>query len=62
MALLARVSPQLWLNVLSQYQPAHEAKLVPLVARRPRADEVATAVQAARQAGLLRVHLDGRPV
>jgi putative pyruvate formate lyase activating enzyme len=62
MSLLAAISPELWLNVLSQYQPVHEARLVPLIARRPRRDEVAAAVQAAQQAGLRRVHLDGRPV
>ena len=61
MRLLAGVSPELWLNVMSQYVPVHEAKLLPVLARRPRGDEVRAAVAAAREAGLRHVLLDGRP-
>ncbi len=62
MALLAAVSPDLWVNVLSQYRPVHEARLLPIVDRRPRRDEVQAAVSAARSAGLVHLLLDGLPV
>ena len=61
MPLLASVSTDLWVNVLSQYRPVHEAKLLPLVARRPLKAEVDAALSAAAGAGLRNVLLDGRP-
>ena len=60
MPLLAEISPDLCVNVLSQYRPAHEARLLPVIARRPSREEVRTAVQAAAAAGLRHVLLDGR--
>jgi putative pyruvate formate lyase activating enzyme len=61
MPLLASVSASLWVNVLSQYRPVHEAARLPLLARRPRRDEVQRALQAARDAGLRNLMLDGQP-
>lgn len=61
MPLLAELSRDLWLNVLSQYRPLHQAKLFPLVARTPTRAEVTEAVEAARAAGLRRIFLDGQP-
>ena len=62
MALLAAVSRDLWVNVMSQYRPVHAASKLPLVNRRPRRDEVHLAVDAARAAGLRNLLLDGLPV
>ena len=59
MRLVAAISPDLWVNVLSQYRPVHEAQRFPMVARTVRADEVRFAVDAARRAGLVNVLLDG---
>ena len=61
MQLLADVSPDLWVNVLSQYRPVHEAKLFPVIARRPLRSEIDAALRAAAGAGLLHVLLDGQP-
>ena len=59
MQLVARISQEIWVNVLSQYRPLHEASRFPLVSRAVRPDEVASAVAAARSAGLRQVLLDG---
>lgn len=61
MRILAGISKDLWVNVLSQYRPVHEAQRFPIVARTVRADEVSAAAGAARAAGLRNVLVDGRP-
>jgi len=61
MELCAAVSPALTMNVMSQYRPLHNAKRLPVIARRPTHAEVSAAVQAAFAAGLTDVLLDGRP-
>jgi putative pyruvate formate lyase activating enzyme len=75
LALCAAVSPDLWVNVMSQYRPLHLAR-APLpskpglpvlpnplrIDRRPTGVEVAAALQAARDAGLRNLMLDGAPV
>jgi putative pyruvate formate lyase activating enzyme len=60
MPLLAEISPDLWLNVMSQYRPLHQASRLPIVSRTVRADEVQRAVKLARSAGLRNVLVDGR--
>jgi putative pyruvate formate lyase activating enzyme len=60
MELVASVSRDMWVNVLSQYRPVHEAKRFPLVDRTVRPDEVARAFEAARAAGLRNVLVDGQ--
>jgi putative pyruvate formate lyase activating enzyme len=59
--LVAGVSPDTWVNLLSQYRPVHEAQRFPVVARTVRPDEVAEALQAGRAAGLRNLFVDGRP-
>jgi len=59
MRIVAAISPDLWVNVLSQYRPVHEARRFPIVARTVRADEVRSAVDAALAAGLRNVLVDG---
>lgn len=61
MRLVAGVSRELWMNVMSQYRPLHEARRFPVIARRPRPEEVQGALDAARAAGLVHLLLDGRP-
>jgi len=61
MALVASVSREICVNVLSQYRPVHEAERFPVVARTVRGEEVAEAVDAARAAGLGSILVDGRP-
>ena len=61
MSLIARVSPDLCVNVLSQYRPVYRASRFPVIARGVTPDEVRAAVEAARAAGLRRVLIDGRP-
>ena len=61
MRLVAAISPGMWVNVLSQYRPVHEAQRFPVVARTARAEEVREAVGLATAAGLRNVLLDGRP-
>src|SRR5262249_61697382 len=48
MRLLARISKDLWLNVLSQYRPVHEAQRFPVVARTVRPDRGAAAARRAK--------------
>ena len=73
--LCAEVSPELWVNVMSQYRPLHLARAPlpdkpglpvlaspPRIDRRPTGAEVTAALQAARDAGLRNLLLDGAPV
>ena len=60
MPLLASISKDLWLNLLSQYRPVHEARLLPVIARAVRPDEVRSAAALARAAGLRNLLIDGR--
>jgi putative pyruvate formate lyase activating enzyme len=62
MRLVADVSPDLWVNVLSQYRPAFEARRFPVLARGVRPDEVQRVIEAAVAAGLSNLLVDGRPV
>jgi putative pyruvate formate lyase activating enzyme len=59
MHLVAEVSRDVWVNVLSQYRPAFEARRFPMLARGVRADEVQRVLEAARAAGLRNVLVDG---
>jgi len=61
MRLLSGISQDLWVNVLSQYRPVHEAQRFPIIARTVRPDEVQAALRAAQAAGLRNVLVDGRP-
>lgn len=61
MRIVAGVSREIWVNVLSQYRPVHEAQRFPVLARTVRAEEVRFAVDAARRAGLVNVLVDGCP-
>jgi putative pyruvate formate lyase activating enzyme len=61
MDLVANVSPDIWVNVLSQYRPVYQAQRFPIVARTARRDEVSAAVDAASAAGLRNILVDGRP-
>jgi putative pyruvate formate lyase activating enzyme len=55
--LAAEVSPRTYINVMDQYQPAHQAASYPEISRHPTAPEYETAVQLVLSAGLWR--LDG---
>ncbi|HZR07464.1 MAG TPA: hypothetical protein VFA79_02705 [Myxococcales bacterium] len=61
MPLIAAVSVDLCVNVLSQYRPLYRAGRFPVISRRVTAEEVRSAVDAARLAGLRNVLVDGRP-
>jgi len=61
MRAVAAISREIWMNVLSQYRPVHEARRFPVLARTVRADEVRAAVDAALAAGLRNVLADGCP-
>jgi putative pyruvate formate lyase activating enzyme len=61
MALIAAVSPELCVNVLSQYRPVRPAARFPLMLRGVTDEEVGATLAAARAAGLRRVLLDGNP-
>jgi putative pyruvate formate lyase activating enzyme len=61
MPLLAGVSCELTLNVMSQYRPVYHAARFPIISRGVLPDEVREAVRAARAAGLRQVWVDGRP-
>jgi putative pyruvate formate lyase activating enzyme len=58
--ILAEVSRDIWLNLLSQYRPVHEAQRFQVIARRVRADEMTAAAGAARAAGIRNILVDGR--
>ena len=62
MSLLAAVSTELTLNVLSQYRPVHRAARFPVISRGVLPEEVQAAVGLAQRAGLRRVLVDGREV
>ncbi len=59
MRIVAGISRDIWVNVLSQYRPVHEARRFAIVARTVRADEVRSAVDAALAAGLRNLLVDG---
>ena len=61
MPLIAGVSEDLCVNVLSQYRPVYRASRFPVIARGVRPEEVQLAVDAARSAGLRRLLVDGKP-
>jgi putative pyruvate formate lyase activating enzyme len=61
MPLIASVSPEITVNVMSQYRPVHRAARFPVLSRGVSPEEVGAAVAAARAAGLRRVLVDGRP-
>jgi putative pyruvate formate lyase activating enzyme len=61
MPLIAAISPDLRVNLLSQYRPVHRAARFPVIARGVAPAEVQAAAAAARSAGLRRVLIDGRP-
>ena len=62
MPLLASISKQITVNVLSQYRPVYRASQFPVLARGATPAEVQTAVSAAFTAGLQNVLLDGARV
>jgi putative pyruvate formate lyase activating enzyme len=61
MPLLAGVSRDLTVNVMSQYRPVFHASRFPVISRAARPDEVRAAVEAARAAGLQHVLVNGQP-
>ena len=62
MALIAAVSKQVTVNILSQYRPVYRASLFPVITRGASSAEVHTAVTAALGAGIQNVLLDGTRV
>ena len=60
MPLIAGVSKDLSVNVMSQYRPVYRASRFPVIARGVSSGEVRAAVDAARAAGLRRILVDGR--
>ena len=60
MPLLAAISKQMTINILSQYRPVHSASHFPLITRGANPSEVRAAVAVAVSAGLENVLLDGR--
>lgn len=61
MKLIASVSKDVTVNVLSQYRPVHRAARFPVIAHGAEPAEVRAAVDFARAAGLRQVLVDGRP-
>jgi putative pyruvate formate lyase activating enzyme len=61
MPLLASVSRDLTVNVLSQYRPLYRAARFPVISRTVLPQEVRAAVGCARDAGLYDLLVDGRP-
>jgi putative pyruvate formate lyase activating enzyme len=53
--LAQEVSPDTYLNVMSQYRPTYKAQEYPEIDRRPTAEELQEAVDLAREAGLTRL-------
>jgi putative pyruvate formate lyase activating enzyme len=62
MPLLSEISPELQVNVLSQYRPVFHAAKFPVVARAVTDAEIRASIDAAQSAGLRDVLLDGRPL
>jgi len=62
MALIAGVSREVAVNVMSQYRPVARASRFPVISRGVTGAEIEDAVRAARAAGLRRVLVDGRPL
>ena len=60
MPLIAGVSRDLTVNVMSQYRPVHRAARFPVIARGVSAAEVVASVAAARSAGLRHVLVNGQ--
>jgi len=60
MPLIAAVSVDLCVNVLSQYRPAYRAARFPVIARGIRPEEMRATLAAARSAGLRNLLVDGR--
>ncbi len=60
MRLVAGVSREVSVNVLSQYRPVHHAARFPVLARGALPEEVRAAAAAARAAGIRSVTVDGR--
>ena len=58
--IVAAVSPDTFVNLLSQYRPVHEAQRFPVIARTVRPEEMACAVEAGHAAGLRNLLVDGR--
>jgi putative pyruvate formate lyase activating enzyme len=61
MPLLASISKDLRLNLLSQYRPVHHAARFPVIARGVTREEMDRTLALARGAGLRDVRVDGRP-
>ena len=59
MPLIAGVSKDLAVNVMSQYRPVYRALRFPVIARGAHPEEVRAAVSAANCAGLRNVLVDG---
>ena len=59
-SLVAEVSTEICVNLLTQYRPVHEAQRFPVIARTLRPAETASALEAARAAGLRNLLIDGR--
>ncbi len=55
MRFLASLSPETYVNVMGQYRPAHRARRDPVIGTSSTYEEVAGAVEAARDAGLRRI-------
>jgi len=53
--LAEEISPQTYLNVMSQYRPMHKAHKYPEINRRPTLEELQEAVNLAQKAGLTRL-------
>jgi putative pyruvate formate lyase activating enzyme len=49
------LTPTTYVNLMAQYRPAHRARELPLIARRPTREEIEQAFRWAREAGLKRV-------
>jgi putative pyruvate formate lyase activating enzyme len=62
MPLLAEISSDLKVNLLTQYRPVFHAAKFPVVARAVTDDEVRASIEAARRADLRNLMLDGRPL
>lgn len=59
MRIVAEAAPDAVVNVMSQYRPVHEARRLPVIARKATKDEMQAAVLAGWEAGVRAVWLDG---